>query len=522
MNRQLASSARLSNGLTVLLCLLAALASLVAYSRCALAADEFQDLVSQIPRSANAVVLLNMEKAKNSPLGLKENWKTKIENAFEAGLFRVPPQATRYVLAAEIDFEFKEPIWEVAIIDVDENLSMAQIAEKHQVMPDTIENLPALVLPNDTYLVQLGPKTLGAMGPANRQAVVRWIREVRKPSPPPLSPYLQKAAVYSDNTGSEIIMAIDLDGVMSLKRVGKYLKSKQENLDEWKANLSDLAKLLSDVQGIRIGVRLGDPSTAKIAVDLRGDATPIASFAKPLLLQVLSDMGASIDDLQSWTAQAKAKEISLAGKLNRSGLRRLLSVVDSPAIDDVSVAKPTEVSPGELTAVQAKASRDHFRAVVGMFSDLKEDMKNSKNLASTQLWFDKYAKRIEHLPILNVDEEVQDYSAFVASQLRKASQSVKTMGVQSNVRQAQIISTDVVPYAYSTSRWGRYGYYGGYGGGGAYAATAEMKAIGSERRVVRAEEKAVAATDVQQLRQDVIAATTDVRRKMTQIYQVEF
>ena len=55
--------------------LLAILALLAACARSGVADDEFQDLVKQIPRSANAVVLLNMEKAKNSPLGQKEDFK---------------------------------------------------------------------------------------------------------------------------------------------------------------------------------------------------------------------------------------------------------------------------------------------------------------------------------------------------------------------------------------------------------------------------------------------------------------
>ena len=50
----------------------------------------------------------------------------------------------------------------------------------------------------------------------------------------------------------------------------------------------------------------------------------------------------------------------------------------------------------------------------------------------------------------------------------------------------------------------------------------EVKAVGAERRVVRAEEKSVAATDVQQIRQEIVAATADIRRKMTQKYQIEF
>ena len=56
----------------------------------------------------------------------------------------------------------------------------------------------------------------------------------------------------------------------------------------------------------------------------------------------------------------------------------------------------------------------------------------------------------------------------------------------------------------------------------AEAQMAEIKAVGAERRIVRAEEKSVMATDVQKLRQDLIAATTDVRRKMTKKYQIEF
>ena len=111
------------------------------------------------------------------------------------------------------------------------------------------------------------------MAPANRQAVVRWIRDIRKPSPPPLSPYLQKAAVYSDKAGSEIIMAIDLDGVFSFERLGKYLKSKQKRLDQWGADLLQLTKLLDSVQGVRIGVRIGEQPSAMIVIDVRGDAS---------------------------------------------------------------------------------------------------------------------------------------------------------------------------------------------------------------------------------------------------------
>jgi hypothetical protein len=490
---------------------------------CCFAADEFQKLVSQIPRSANTVVLLNLEKAKNSPLGQQEDWKGKIQNAFASGAARVPPQAARFVMASQIDFDFMEPVWEAAVMDLDEEIPLGPLAKSRGGTLETIEGLPAVSLPNDTYLVQLGPKTLGAMAPGNRQAVVRWIRDIQKSTPPPLSPYLQKAAVYSDEAGSDIIMAIDLDGVMSFERAGKYLKAHEKQFDEWQKQserplkLTDVASLLSHMQGIRIGVRIGEKQSSVIAVDLSSDATPLASFAKPLLLQVLADRGALFDDLQAWTVKTKGNEISLAGTLSAGGRRRLMSVVDSPVSEDTVTPAPS-VSPGEQSASEANKSREYFRAVVGMANDLKSDLRSVKNIASTQLFFDKYAKRIERMPILGVDEELLNYSAFVADTLRQATGSVKTMGIQSGVRQSQITGADVAPgnYGYTGYRYGAYGQYGNRAG------MATVKAVGVERRVVRAEEKGIAATDIQKLRQDLISATTDIRRKMTKKYQIEF
>ena len=483
--------------------------------------QRFQEMVKQLPRSANAVVLLNMEKAKQSPMGVREGWSANIEKAFEAGLVRVPPQATRFVLAAELDFEFMEPVWEAALMDSDTDISMEQIAKNRGGVVDTIEGLPAVVLPNDTYVLQLGPRTLGAMGPGKRQAVVRWIRESRDTSLPRLPGYLDELASYSDTAGSEIIMGIDLNGALALERVVAKLKENQPSLDEWKADLPALAKLLSGVQGFRVGVRIGEEPSGKIVVDFRGDASFTQGYAKPLLLQVMANQGASIADLEGWTAQAKQSQISLAGTFSKDGLRRLLSVVDSPApAQTTAVLAPEQVSPGDLPKLRAQASLDHFHAVTAMANDLKKDMKGLANLASSALFFDKYAKRIERLPILNVDEELLNYSAFVADQLRNASGSVRGMGIRSGVRESQITSSSA-GYGYVGGY--RYGAYGGYGGvRSVYSPRAEARGIAADRRVVRSEEKGNMATNVHQIRDAMIGATSDMRRKMTQKYQVEF
>lgn len=489
------------------------------------AVAQFRELVGRLPKSANALVLLNMEKAKQSPMGLREGWAKNVEKRFQSGLVPVPPQATHFVLGSQIDLEFMEPVWSAAVLDLAGELSLDAIAELRGGTLDMLDKVPAVALPNDTYVVQFGPKVLGAMGPGNRQSVLRWVREAMAGGKSELSPYLQKAAGYSDDAQSEIIMAIDLDGALSWERIGKYLSAKKDVLKLGAADLKSATDVISGIQGLRLGVRITDRPSGMLAVDFRDDVAPIAAIAKPLLLQVLADGGLMIDDLEEWKPEAGGKTVSLSGTLTTSGLRRALSIVESPtSSENVAKESGAKPSPGELEANQAKASLEHYHAVTAMFDDLKKDMRSSKNLASTQLWFDKYAKRIEKLPVLNVDEELLDYSAFVAAALRRASGSTRTMGIQSGKREAQIISSPA-GHGYAAYGYGRYGWYGGYGGAAVvpvYDAAAEVRGIAAERRVVRAEEKATMATDVHKLRDDVIAATADVRRKMTQKYQVEF
>lgn len=498
-------------------CLLVVLSMLfIAGTAPVTASEQFAELVGRVPASANAVVILNMEKAKASALGVELGWDKRVEQAFQSGISRVPPQATRFVLASQLDFELMEPAWEVAIVDVAEPLSMDQILKLRGGTPDTIENLPAVALPNDTCIVQFSPQTLGAMAPANRQAVVRWVRETQAASRIPLSPYLQKAAVYSDEAGTEIIMAIDLDGVFPLERVVKYLKTKEESLKQWQTDLRSLAPLLQGLRGIRVGIRTSSPMFGKISVDFGESTEPMAAFAKPLLLEALADGGAKLDELDGWQAEVKGATISLQGNLTPDGLRRIFSLFNSPAPSH-SVAK--DASPSEPKS-KAQASLEHFHAVTGMADDLKKDMRDSKTLSQTKLWFDKYAKKIERLPILNVDEEFLDYSADVAEQLRAAAGSVRTMGIRSNARESQASSA----VGNDTGNDG-YGYGYGYGYGRYNprdAARAEFKAVGTVKRQIRSQERGVMATDVHAIRADLIQKTADMRRKMTERYQIEF
>ena len=275
-----------------------------------------------------------MEKAKNSPLGLKEDWSAKVEKAFESGLVRVPPQATRFVLASQIDFEFMEPLWTAAVIELERRpLDRRKSRKMRHGTPDTIEGLPAIVRPNDTYIVKFAPKT-GRRAWRRQTAKRSCVGSARCASRPrrrsrricKRRPSIPTRPAATSSWPSIWTACSRSSGLPSIS-------SRSRNIwTQWGADLPQLAKLLDNVQGIRIGVRIGEEPSGMIVIDVRGDAS------------MASNLSPSRCCCRSWRTRAgrsttcspgpprpKGHEISLAGKLSKSGLRRLLSVVDSPA-----------------------------------------------------------------------------------------------------------------------------------------------------------------------------------------------
>jgi hypothetical protein len=481
--------------------------------------DPFRSLVSRLPRNSNAVVILNVEKAFDSPLAIREGWKKNLEKAFETGLMRVPPNAKRFVLASEIDFEFWKPIWEAAVADFGDPIDLDTVAARRHGELDTIKDLPGVTLPNDVYLVQFDKDTLGALAPANRQMMDRWIGDMK--AGVKLSPYLQQAARYSDQTGSEIILAVDLNEAVSLQRIVKYLKAK-DLVAKLGLNIQTLADVLRSVQGFRMGIRLAEPPTAAIAVDFSKNVEIDPGVAQKLLLQILGDGGLLIDDFAYWKCAVAGTQVKLQGSLSKSGLRQVFSLLESPTSSE-SVTKekppatpPTATSPttpgdamaqsaGDAMARKAQASLKHYRSVTKAFDDLKGCWRNGGPLSQKKVFFDRYANKIEKLPILDVDDELLQWSAFVASQMRAAAGSARTAGVQGAVQKAQV--------GYTGSYGDGYGYGYGYRTGWDVAA---------DRRVIKAQQKGAAITNVSANRDQIIAATSSIRRKMTQRYQIEF
>src|SRR5262249_22606964 len=150
-------------------------------------------------------------------------------------------------------------------------------------------------------------------------------------------------------------------------------------------------------------------------------------IAKELILAVLSEYGAEIEDIQHWGIEVKDTAITLSGKMSEATVRRFLSFVAVPRLSSMhespgasapdgpdlpKAAQPTEAGGEPTPAAILKATQLYFRSVTDIAHSLKTQKASSQK--SLMLWYDRSARQIEELPILYVDNEVLDWGSQVA------------------------------------------------------------------------------------------------------------
>ena len=428
------------------------------------------DLAAKAPTASNALVLMDVERVLGSPIGQREGWKGRFENAFAGGLISTPPDTKRLLLAAQLDYETWQPTSELAVLDVTDEISMPNIARQTKGAPDTVANLSAIVLPQDAYIVELDQHRMAAMVPANRQAVSRWLHESAGRSQPALSPYLTAAVQAAGKI--DIVQALDMSDAVPPDVIREKLKvSNVVGNARPQVDIEKLTPLLASLKGMMFEVVFKDAPHARFLIDFDQDAAPLAAIGKPLLLEVLNENGARIADFDAWTSKVEGNRFLLTGKLSPDGLRKVFSLIDAPIATFTSPAAGGDESAAKANKM-GYASHAYFKSITSMLDSLRAESKDSVTLGQNASWIDRWARKIERLPMLDVDQDMLDYGGYVVAELRGASDSIEGSASPRALGTAEIYG-------------GRYSSYGGYSG---------YRGAKSERLAVRAEEKAKGAT----------------------------
>ena len=490
----------------------------------AVQAAEFEELMCRIPDSANAIIALDVAAIFNSPLAKQEGWREDYANKFAAAPLILPPTANRFLLGAELDIETMHPEWEAASMELSISPSPQEIQTKIGGILDTLVETKVLWPQSGTCIVKFADYQYGILSPANRQDAARWIQRSATQKSDALSPYLRQAVQYAGGAGPEIIMALDLEHIIRPEEIQAAVQRAEilADLDE-----GEVAAVLSSLRGVTLGVRVADDIKGKLIADFAADASLLEPIAKPLILNIMHNVGASLDECEQWNPEVSGKRVSIAGPLTRDGMRRLFSLVDldativnrkTPAASKSDQPDKSDVSNQE---VMASASRRYFQNISKYLNDVQRPSRKKNSLQGKLLWVTNYARKIEKISRHNVDPDMANYADTVVYLMRDAVAQVHGIADRAAERMAAVapvgdVGVRTVPAMRGVNprRQAQFQALSFTG--------VDVGAAGQQQQMIAQEEYQAAIQAGQEIIDQIKSETDAIREKMSSRYGTEF
>jgi hypothetical protein len=378
-------------------------------------------------------------------------------------------------IASNLNIHVIEPSWEIGCVTV-ANLSSAEsIANSVGGYVDSVEGMNVVWSPKRLYLVPMPDNVLGLVRPSDRKLVGRWLRKEGRES---TASYLQEQA-NQGTTYLSMLLAVDLKD--SLSRIA--IRERIESFDSLKGkDLDAMADILSQVNGIRVIVGRKSLAECIIGLDFASSPSALLPIAKDLFAEILSRNDASISEVTSWVPKLEGNSLSFRGTINADTIDDLLGIF--------TLHRQASATASSAPEMQVTNSESEIRETSDIIKRVRDY--TARGTGERAHWNGQMARRLDELPTLKVDPELVDYAAKVSQGLRGNMLAIQRTNISSS--------------ASSTVNSGSYGYY--YDGNEPYKYSAVARAKGN--------------TNYRETIAKIDQMEADMRRKMTQKYQVQF
>src|SRR5262245_41714679 len=215
------------------------------------AGESFAELTRRVPAQANAILLIDVDAIHQSPLAAKESWAKNHEHVTLSGVGSLPPGVERVVLAGLINPTTLDHVWKVGVAATRTTVTPGQITRAEGGTLDTVAGHAAILSRRNAYYTVLAPQVVGAMHPANRQELARWLRTADG-GRDSLSPYLRGAVT---GAATPILLALDTADVFDPPGLRAKL-AKSKALAGRAGDLDRVVKAVAGLKGIRLAVRV--------------------------------------------------------------------------------------------------------------------------------------------------------------------------------------------------------------------------------------------------------------------------
>jgi len=464
------------------------LASFVGVAR----ADEpLAELLRRVPGSTNALAVIDVKALNATPIAKREGWRDR-RQVFTDGTSLLPKNVDRIVMASTIDVSSFRNVWNLALIDLAVNATPEELVAAERGARDQIAGHEVVWTPRDAYLIPLRSRLVAQFSPANRQELARWLRLEKESTVSKLSPFLSRAAGRVGREG-QMVVALDLNDVFLPAAIREFLKA--STALSANADRDKISQVLSSIEGFRLSASADEEVTGTLVVEFGEAVAPLGEAAKPLLLEAISALGAEIEDLPKWEAISTGTTVVMKGKLSPGAMNRILTLFDLPnQADFTSSPGATPAEPQNSPKSVAQATKRYYTSIRTILDDLKGQKATSQG--GVALWYGRYARKIDSLPVLNVDPDLVNWGQQLSNSLRGVSSSFN--GVSASTAYRQTISGS--------------GYYYGTG--------SNLTAADASR--IRKQEDIRALTFSRNTWEQIENQFSEIRKTLTQKYQIEF
>ncbi len=467
------------------------------------AGQKYAELLRRIPEQANLLMFVDVDSLFDSPLGRREKWR---EEATARGKARLglPTEIARVAVAAGVDLDEFHEDWRVGMAEIRGKLpDLETLAAREGGFVEPINLAKVVWTPRDLYFITFEPRILGFATPAWRQRMAKWITTTFV-KPRTFPPGFASKAIVRAEGGSQVVLALNVADAISPPLAAPRL-AEMDSIKKYRIDPRLLAERLATAKLAFLQVDVDNAIKGTIRVEFESDMDYAKPVAKELVLTALSENGADLPELARWSGGVEGRAIELSGPLSEDSLRLILSLARPPQLtparqslgDLPASAEGGQPSPPKEAAKAdvVQASQIYFRSVADMLESLKRQKSDSYH--GMKVWYERYAKQIDELPILGVDKELLDWGSTVGRTLREMA-----YGINYNVQDRK--------YARSTSGGGYYGGYGYYG------------ASNAPQETIRQQGEAQLSVGLDGKWQLLNTSIGDMRRKMVDKYQVDF
>jgi hypothetical protein len=472
----------------------------------------FKTLSERLPAATNAVVAANVARLLETPFAKSEEWAQSSAAALANQPMMIPPGSTRVLMAADVKPSTLDSNWELSLMEMEQMPTVQAMAEAEGGHIDRVWDRDAVASPINAYFVPLDKKVLASITPAERSAIARWLRTPAQPGGNVTSEYIKTVLAGLDDK-TDIVMAMDLEGAFGVPSIRRWLDENEvKNVET--SQMDEVARTLGTMRGITLSISVNQDVKGRAVVEFSRDTAPLKGCAKPIMIELLNTAGMRIDDIDDWTFIATGKQVGMEGKLSAAALRQLLGIVQSPIPAAVAQAPGGGGGAGKAPASPAEASQRYFKVICGNLDNARAGASASE----TATWARTTSKRIDQLPILNVDPALVEWGTAVSTKLKIAGGTMAVGQTQINSRVAGISDPTFGSYSYNSSG----DYYSSDHGSDDGAQRAAYDNAKRQRRQAALEQRAQSQQQALQIISELAGTRTAIRAAMVEKYKVEF